>query len=446
MRKVFEDYGPRAARAGVALVTAMGFDYAPGDMIAALTAEGMEPLDEIVLAYAVRGFGATRGTALSASGDDEPDGAVGVARRRAGFGAAERRRRELGLSGPDRPPADAAVPGRRAHHRAAARPHAACADAAHRLDRDLAAARTARIAPLVHAPRFNSPCELRFAGRLAAAIPRLPEGPSESSRRRASFTVVCEARQGSKRRSGNRHRQRPIRAHRPRRPPRERFVLRRPATTAEAPWRPRRRSTRATSWTRSATSASSTRSSEHLPGVRGAAVRVAAGGLAGDQRQLERLGRARALRALRAGKWPPGWRRTTLFRALLASARELEDGKLELRVANRDSVQASPRWPPLGSARFRTRDLPDPQSLRGLAAAAGLARRGGPLPPSGARSQAWMWQTLLNALTFEENFAHDPTPRPQIACPGQAGSVRHRRHGEHARPRSQRCSSRCRSS
>src|SRR4051794_27282229 len=68
MRKVFEDYGPRAARAGGALVTAMGFDYAPGDMIAALTAEGMEPLDEIVLAYAVRGFGATRGTALSGLG------------------------------------------------------------------------------------------------------------------------------------------------------------------------------------------------------------------------------------------------------------------------------------------------------------------------------------------------------------------------------------------
>ena len=68
MRKVFGAYGRKAGRAGVALVTAMGFDYAPGDMIAALTAEGMEPLDEIVLAYAVQGFGVTRGTALSALG------------------------------------------------------------------------------------------------------------------------------------------------------------------------------------------------------------------------------------------------------------------------------------------------------------------------------------------------------------------------------------------
>ena len=38
-------------RSGAALVTAMGFDYAPGDMIAALVAEGMGPLEEIVLAY-----------------------------------------------------------------------------------------------------------------------------------------------------------------------------------------------------------------------------------------------------------------------------------------------------------------------------------------------------------------------------------------------------------
>src|SRR5436190_17165629 len=68
MRRVFEDYGPAAERAGVALLTAMGFDYVPGDMIAALTAEGMGPLDEVTLAYAVSGFGPTRGTVLSGLG------------------------------------------------------------------------------------------------------------------------------------------------------------------------------------------------------------------------------------------------------------------------------------------------------------------------------------------------------------------------------------------
>ena len=47
----------------------MGFDYVPGDMIAALTADGLEPLDEVLLAYSVRWPSApSRGTASSAIG------------------------------------------------------------------------------------------------------------------------------------------------------------------------------------------------------------------------------------------------------------------------------------------------------------------------------------------------------------------------------------------
>ncbi len=65
MRMVFDRYGTRAAEAGAALVSGMGFDYAPGDLIAALTAEGMGPLEEIVVAYCVYGFEPTHGTALS---------------------------------------------------------------------------------------------------------------------------------------------------------------------------------------------------------------------------------------------------------------------------------------------------------------------------------------------------------------------------------------------
>jgi short subunit dehydrogenase-like uncharacterized protein len=65
MRTVFERYGEGARAAGVALVPGMGFDYVPGDLIAALTAEGMGPLEEIVVAYCVHGFEPTHGTALS---------------------------------------------------------------------------------------------------------------------------------------------------------------------------------------------------------------------------------------------------------------------------------------------------------------------------------------------------------------------------------------------
>lgn len=65
MQMVFDRYGTRAAETGAALVSGMGFDYLPGNLIAALTAEGMGPLEEIVVAYCVHGFSPTHGTALS---------------------------------------------------------------------------------------------------------------------------------------------------------------------------------------------------------------------------------------------------------------------------------------------------------------------------------------------------------------------------------------------
>jgi short subunit dehydrogenase-like uncharacterized protein len=65
MRMAFERYGPAAEKAGVAVIPAMGFDFVPGDMIAALTAEGMGEVDEVVIAYAWRDFTPTRGTTLT---------------------------------------------------------------------------------------------------------------------------------------------------------------------------------------------------------------------------------------------------------------------------------------------------------------------------------------------------------------------------------------------
>jgi short subunit dehydrogenase-like uncharacterized protein len=199
MRNVFEAFGSRAKRSGVALVTAMGFDYVPGDMIAALTADGMGPLDEIVLAYAVRDFGATRGTALSAlgvmaGGDAEwRDGQLASAARSVGGGSWDfpdpiGRQRML------RYPAGEHITVPR--HVQTGRV------------RTLLTASTVvplplvpRIAPLAMAPiQLAMRTPLRRA--LAALIPRLPEGPSEESRRSASFTVVCEARRDSRRRRG----------------------------------------------------------------------------------------------------------------------------------------------------------------------------------------------------------------------------------------------------
>ena len=199
MRKVFEGYGQDADRAGVALVTAMGFDYAPGDMIAALTAEGMGALDEIVLAYAVHGFGATRGTALSAlgmmaGGDLEwRDGELAAAGRSVGGGSWDFPE-PIGRQRMLRYPAGehVTVPRHVETERV----------------RTLLTASTiislplvSRVAPLAMVP-FQLSMRTPLRRALGALIARLPEGPSEESRRSSSFTIVCEARQRDRRQRG----------------------------------------------------------------------------------------------------------------------------------------------------------------------------------------------------------------------------------------------------
>jgi len=59
---VFERFGPPAAARRVALLTSFGFDYVPGDLAARLAAEGLEPLDEVAVAYAVSSLASSRGT------------------------------------------------------------------------------------------------------------------------------------------------------------------------------------------------------------------------------------------------------------------------------------------------------------------------------------------------------------------------------------------------
>lgn len=67
IRRAFEVYGPKAARNGAAVMPAMGFDYVPGDMLAALTAAALgdgEKVDRVRLAYHAP-FQPSRGTMRS---------------------------------------------------------------------------------------------------------------------------------------------------------------------------------------------------------------------------------------------------------------------------------------------------------------------------------------------------------------------------------------------
>jgi short subunit dehydrogenase-like uncharacterized protein len=65
MKLLAERYDEPARAAEVAVVPAMGFDYVPGDLLCRLVARDHEPVDELRLAYAVSGFGVTRGTLRS---------------------------------------------------------------------------------------------------------------------------------------------------------------------------------------------------------------------------------------------------------------------------------------------------------------------------------------------------------------------------------------------
>lgn len=198
MRAVFERYGPRAEAAGSVVIPAMGFDYVPGDMIAALTAEGMGEVDEVVLAYSVAGFGMTRGTQLSglemlAGGDVEwcklqwmpADQSVG--RGSFDFGGEIGRQRMVRYPAGEQITVPRHVPTRRVRTVIAASTIAPSA-----------------LGPLLPALTRSAGLAMRTPLRrlVGSVIDRLPEGPSTSDREAARFTIACDVVRGSKSRRG----------------------------------------------------------------------------------------------------------------------------------------------------------------------------------------------------------------------------------------------------
>ena len=189
MRSVFEDFGPAAEASGAALVSGMGFDYLPGDLIAGLTAAGMERVDLMTLAYSIRGFGATRGTTLSAldmlAAEDVEwvdgswrEGARNVAAGTFDFPSPLGRRRV------GRYPAGEQVTVPR---------HVDVGTIREVID--LTSVTPPVLGPLA-APAMTAAGALKktpHKGLLAKVIARLPEGPEESARRAASWTIVAEA-------------------------------------------------------------------------------------------------------------------------------------------------------------------------------------------------------------------------------------------------------------
>lgn len=195
MRLVFDRYGERAAQNGAVLVTGMGFDYAPGDMIGSLTAQGMGPLDEIVVAYSVRGFGPTHGTALSAlqvfRGGDLVwrEGRWQPAPRNAD-GGRWRFPEPVGEQRTLRYPAGEQI---------TLPKHVETANV-----RTLLSGMALPPPPLASLalPMMGLATRTPLKRVADAVINRMPEGPSEENRRKSRFMISCEANAGPRARRG----------------------------------------------------------------------------------------------------------------------------------------------------------------------------------------------------------------------------------------------------
>jgi short subunit dehydrogenase-like uncharacterized protein len=197
MRMVFDRYGARAAGTGAALVSGMGFDYAPGDLIAALAAEGMGKLEEMVIAYCVHGFAPTHGTALSGleimrGGDVIWSGGQWRPAPRSADGGRWRFPDPIGEQRMLRYPAGEQITVPR---------HVETAQVRTLLNGMVV---PPRLMPLAAAssPLLGLAMRTPLRRLTGALVRRLPAAPSEESRSAARFTISCEARGESGARRG----------------------------------------------------------------------------------------------------------------------------------------------------------------------------------------------------------------------------------------------------
>jgi short subunit dehydrogenase-like uncharacterized protein len=198
MKMAYERYGPGAARAGVAVIPAMGFDYVPGDMIASLTADGMGELDELSLNYCWRDFTPSQGTARTTlemiGGKDIEwqnmewvEARGGVGRGSYEFPEPFGRQRMFRYPSGEQVSVPRHVPTRNV-----------------RASMNAGAFSSDRMAPIFSATVRPAGLAMRTPlKRLAnAVISRLPEGQTPQQRERMSWAIVCDAKRGEVERKG----------------------------------------------------------------------------------------------------------------------------------------------------------------------------------------------------------------------------------------------------
>jgi short subunit dehydrogenase-like uncharacterized protein len=191
IRMVFDRHSRQAERAGVGAVPALGFDYAPGDCLARLVAQGLEPLEELVVAYDVEGFGMSRGTLRSAleilkGGDvvyrDErwQPAPSGVSRARFDFP----------------PPLGPRAVTRFASGEVITVPHHTRTRAVTSLMTTTTGAPVRALAPVLPytMPALALTLRTPLKGLVAKGLRAMPEGPPPEARREARFTIAVVAR------------------------------------------------------------------------------------------------------------------------------------------------------------------------------------------------------------------------------------------------------------
>jgi short subunit dehydrogenase-like uncharacterized protein len=191
IRMVFDRHARQAERAGVAAVPALGFDYAPGDCLARLVAQGLEPLEELVVAYDVEGFGMSRGTLRSA-----------LEILKGGDVVYRDERWQPAPSGVSRARFDFPPPiGRRAVTRFASGevitvPHHTRTRAVTSLMTTTTGAPVRALAPVLPytMPALALTLRTPVRGLVGKALRAMPEGPPPEARREARFTIAVVAR------------------------------------------------------------------------------------------------------------------------------------------------------------------------------------------------------------------------------------------------------------
>ena len=190
IKLVFDRFGAEAERRGVALVPAMGFDYVPGDCIARLAAAGHEPLAKLTLAYAVKGFGMSRGTMRSGlemmkggtvAYEDRDWRPVSLGIFRASFDFPP----PIGRQAMTRYPSGEVITVPR---------HTDVAEVESLITTSgVVPGPVAGVLPFVQ-PGLELTLRTPLRRALGRAVNLLPEGPPEDERRAAEFTIVAEAR------------------------------------------------------------------------------------------------------------------------------------------------------------------------------------------------------------------------------------------------------------